>query len=242
MVELGYAETMTTSTDKATLAATIHNRLRDELLRGEFSPGSKVHLSETAARYGVSPSVLREALNRLAERGLVVALPQRGFCVAELSVDGLLDLSRARTLIEAMALRESIADGDLGWESAVLAAHHTLQRTPLTEADGRVNSDWSEAHRQFHHVLLAGGTSKKLTSIADDLRDCSDLYIHWSRLLAHDEQRDTAGEHQQIAELTLARDADGAAAALVAHIERTTEVLIEYARSTPAESDRVATV
>lgn len=101
----------------------------------------------------------------------------------------------------------------------------------MTDADGAVNPLWSEAHRQFHHVLLAGGTSTRLTAIADGLRDCSDLYIHWSRALAHDDHRDAAAEHQQIADLTLARDADGAAAALVAHIERTTDVLVEYANS-----------
>ncbi|MET9328050.1 GntR family transcriptional regulator [Tsukamurella sp. NPDC003166] len=227
---------MTSSTEKATLAEVVHDRLRDELLRGELAPGSKVHISETAARFGVSPSVLREALTRLAERGLVIAMPQRGFTVSDLSVEGLQDLTRARTLIEAIALRESIADGDLTWESSVLAAHHRLQRTPMTGDDGRFNPDWSEAHRQFHHVLLAGGSSKRLTGIADGLRDCSDLYIHWSRTLAHDDHRDAAAEHQQIADLTLARDADAAATALVAHIERTTEVLIGYAAAV-AEAD-----
>lgn len=222
---------MTISSEKATLAEAVHDKLRDELLRGELPPGSKVHISETAARFGVSPSVLREALTRLAERGLVVAMPQRGFTVADLSIEGLQDLTRARTLIEAIALRESIADGDLAWESTVLAAHHRLHRTPMTGDDGRFNPDWSEAHRQFHHVLLTGGTSKRLTGIADSLRDCSDLYIHWSRTLAHDDHRDAAAEHQRIADLTLARDADAASAALVAHIERTTEVLVGYANT-----------
>ncbi len=219
---------MAPRTDNATLAETVYNNLRDELLRGEHAPGSKLHIGETAARHGVSPSVLREALNRLAERGLIVAMPQRGFTVAELSVDDLRDISRARTLIEGMALRESIEHGDLGWESDVLAAHHRLQHTRVTNPDGRLNTMWSEAHREFHHVLLAGGPSKRLTSIADDLRDCSELYIHWAWVLAHDEHRDVAGEHRTLADLTLARDADRAAAALVSHIEHTTEVLIEH--------------
>lgn len=222
---------MALSTEKSTLAEEVYDRLRHELLRGDLAPGAKLRINEIAGRYGVSPSVLREALTRLAEQGLIVAMPQRGFAVMELSVGDLEDLTRARRLVEAMALRESIADGDLTWESSVLAAHHRLRRTPMTNDDGHLTALWAQAHRDFHHVLLAGGRSTRLTGIADSLRDCSDLYIHWSRELAHDDRRDVAAEHQEIADLTLARDADGAADALAQHIERTTAALVRYAEA-----------
>lgn len=212
----------------ATLAEDAYVRLRAELLRGDHQPGAKLRISEIAGRFGVSPSVLREALTRLAERGLVVAMPQRGFAVMELSIDDLRDLTHARRLIEMTALRESIADGDLAWESSVLAAHHRLTHTTMTGPDEHVTEEWAQAHVEFHHVLLAGGRSRRLTAIAENLRDCSDLYIHWSRELAHDESRDVAAEHREIADLTLARDADRAAEALGRHIERTAAALIDY--------------
>lgn len=220
---------MARTTQKATLAEEVYDRLRHELLRGDLAPGSKLRINDIAGRYQVSPSVLREVMTRLAEQGLIVAMPQRGFAVMELSVADLEDLTRARRLIETMALRESIADGDLTWEASVLATHHLLQRTTMTTADGHVSSEWAKTHREFHYVLLAGGRSSRLVGIADSLRDCSDLYIHWSRELAHDDRRDVAAEHREIANLTLARDADGAAAALAQHIERTTAALVAYA-------------
>lgn len=220
---------MARGTEKATLAEEVYDRLRHELLRGDLPPGAKLRINEIAGRFGVSPSVLREAMTRLAEQGLIVAMPQRGFAVMELSVADLEDRTRARRLVETMALRESIADGDLTWESSVVAAHHRLQRTSMTNEDGHLTAAWARAHRDFHHILLAGGRSSRLTGIADSLRDCSDLYIHWSRELARDDQRDVAAEHQEIADLTLARDADAAADALAQHIERTTVALVRYA-------------
>ncbi|MCD4525014.1 GntR family transcriptional regulator [Nocardioides sp. cx-173] len=222
---------MARSTEKSTLTQEVYDRLRQELLQGDLAPGAKLRITEIAGRYRVSPSVLREALTRLAEQGLIVAMPQRGFAVMELSVADLEDLTRARRLVEVMALRESIADGDLAWESSVLAAHHRLQRTPMTNDDGHAAALWVQAHRDFHHVLLAGGRSARLTDIANGLRDCSTLYIHWSRELARDDLRDVAAEHQEIAELTLARDADRAADALAQHIERTTVALVRYAEA-----------
>jgi DNA-binding GntR family transcriptional regulator len=229
---------MARMTVKATLAEDVHDQLRSELLRGTRAPGSKLLISDIATQYEVSPSVVREALTRLAEQGLAVALPQRGFTVMELSIEDLVDLTRARRLVETIALRESIADGDLDWESAVLGAHHRLRRTAMVEADGHIRPEWAEAHRDFHHVLLAGGKSIRLTAIADSLRDCSELYIHWSRELAHDERRNVSAEHQQIADLTLARAADEAAEALAKHIERTTEALIRYANTLDDEAER----
>lgn len=209
----------------------VYASLRTELLGGAFVPGSKLRLAVLGTRYGVSLSVVREAMTRLAGEGLVRAIPQRGFCVTPLSVEDLLDLTRTRVLIETAVLRESIGHGGLDWESDVIAAHHTLQRTPYTTRDGHLGGDWSVAHHAFHRALLTGAKSPRLESIATELRDCSLLYQHWSIDIAHDLDRDVAAEHRNIAELAVARDAEGAVKALTEHIERTTAALLAYAES-----------
>jgi DNA-binding GntR family transcriptional regulator len=221
---------------KSTLSEEVFDSIRAELLRGNLKPGSKLRMSDFTARYRVSASVVREALTRLAEQGLVTASPQRGFTVMSLSVEDLLDLTRARTLIETMALREAIADGDLSWESGVIAAHHTLERTEFLTSEGHVSEEWAEAHRKFHHCLLAGCKSTRLTAVATGLRECAELYLHWSRELAHDENRDVAAEHKLIADRAVARDSDAASGALGDHIERTTAILVAYATEQSEEA------
>src|SRR3954467_10995280 len=116
----------------STRTADVYDRLRSRLLNGELEPGAKLKLAEFGAEFGVSLSVVREAVTRLAEQGLVQSSPQRGFRVTPLSVDDLIDLTRTRVLIETLALRESITHGDLNWESTVIARHHALQKTPMT--------------------------------------------------------------------------------------------------------------
>jgi DNA-binding GntR family transcriptional regulator len=219
-----------TATEPKTHSEGVYASLRAELLGGTFLPGSKLRLAGLGTRYGVSLSVVREAMTRLAGEGLVRALPQRGFCVTPLSVEDLQDLTRARVLIETSVLRESIDQGDLEWESAVIATHHTLQGTPYTR-DGHLVGAWSEAHHAFHRALLTGAKSPRLESIATELRDCSLLYQHWSIDIANDLDRDVAAEHRNIAELAVARDAEGAVRALKDHIERTTAALLAYAES-----------
>ena len=223
-----YTEAMKTPGVSKTRSEQVYAQLRADLLHGEFEPGAKLRITDLSARYGCSPSVLREALNRLSQQALVLAIPQRGFAVPELTMDGLLDLRHARILVETMALRESITHGDLQWESDVLAAHHRLQQTHQVDGGGHLTEEWDRVHNHFHYTLLAGGPSKVLTEVAVGLRDRSQLYVHWSRELVKDEGRDVPAEHQLIAERTLARDADGAAAALQAHIERSASVLLNY--------------
>lgn len=217
--------------ESKTHSGEVYASLRADVLGGIHPPGGKLRLAELAARYGVSLSVVREAMTRLAGDGLVQSIPQRGFSVTPLSVEDLLDLTRARVMIETSVLRESIEQGGLEWESAVIAAHHTLQGTTYTTRDKHLDEKWSQAHHMFHRALLAGARSPRLESIATGLRDCSLLYQHWSIDIAHDLERDVAEEHRVIAELTVARDADGAAKALTDHIERTTAALLAYAAS-----------
>jgi DNA-binding GntR family transcriptional regulator len=159
-----------------------------------------------------------------------VAEPQRGVRVRDLSIVDIAALTEARVLVESQAIRWSIARGDLTWETAVLAAHHRLERTPVVAADGAVSDEWASRHSEFHAALLAGCGNPRLEGVAASLRDSSELYRRWYWVLTDDHQRDIAAEHRQLKDLALARDADEAVAVLVQHIERAPCQLIAYAR------------
>lgn len=227
MPRIVYDVLVTITTGKPTLVDEVHEAVYEALIAGHLQPGSKLKLSEMAGRFGVSAAVVREALSRLTEQGLVQSNPQRGFIVTPLSIDDLLDLTRTRVLIETLALQESIRHGDLAWEGSVLAAYHMLDRTPMIE-EGKANPAWVRAHRTFHHRLLDGSGVRRLADIARGLRDCSELYQFWSYTGGGRPDRDIVAEHREIAERTLARDQDGARAALARHIERTTDLLVAH--------------
>jgi DNA-binding GntR family transcriptional regulator len=207
----------------------VYDHLRGELLNGVLCPGQKLKLVELANRYDVSQSVVREALTRLAEQSLVVASPQRGFRVRELSVQDITDLTEARVEIESLTMRMSIERGDMRWETDILTAHHVLEHTPLLDDRERVTDEWTLRHRDFHYALLAGCNNSRLEAVAAALRDSSELYRRWYWILADDHQRDIAAEHRQLKDLALARDTEATIAVLVAHIERAPAQLIAYA-------------
>jgi DNA-binding GntR family transcriptional regulator len=218
------------ATTPATRTEQVYDLLRSDLLNGFLHPSQKLKMIELTERFGVSQSVIREALTRLTEQDLLVATPQRGFRVRDLSIEDIAELTESRIQIESLALRLAVERGDLQWETGILAAHHRLERTPVTRDDGTVGEDWSVRHRDFHQALLTGCRNRRLESVASSLRDSAELYRRWYWVLTDDHQRDLAREHRQLKELTLARDADRAIEVLTEHIDRAPSLLIAYAR------------
>ncbi|MFD7003885.1 GntR family transcriptional regulator [Streptomyces mirabilis] len=223
--------------EKPTRAAIVYAKVREEIFQGDLQPGQRLRLVELAQRFDVSQSVVREALTRLSEQGLVLAAPQQGFSVVTVSLGDLNELTEARIEIETMVLRRAIERGGVEWEAAAVAAHHHMVGTPVVLPGGEMNSEWFTLHEQFHQSLLEGCGNDRLLGSAVSLRDAATLYRRWSRPVGRDFDRDIAGEHQALLDAILSRDADRAAELLTQHIDRTSAALrsvIKDATSHPA--------
>lgn len=217
-----------------TRADDTYRRIRADVLSGALRPGERLPFALLTERYGASTGVLREALPRLVEQGLVVSEPQVGFHVTPVSGQDLTHLTEARVAVETLVLRHSVQHGDVGWESRLLAAHHMLSRTPMIEDGGAggVGEGWRLAHAAFHAALLEACPNPRLQAIANQLRDVGELYRCWSHGLQAGigAPRDVAAEHREILDTALARDVEGAVGALGAHIQRTADVLLAAPR------------
>jgi DNA-binding GntR family transcriptional regulator len=211
-----------------TKADGVSSSLRADILAGRYQPGQRLRYADLCERYETSMGVLRESLIRLTEQGLVRGEPQQGFQVAPLSAEDLRELTDARRELEVLALRRALSDGDVEWESRLLAAHHRLSRAAQLDPDDpeRLSDGWVKAHADFHEALLDGCANRRLTTIATSLRSSAELYRRWSIPLGTDPDRDIPAEHAAILEAVLRRDVDHAVARLVAHIDRTTDILL----------------
>ena len=99
-------------TTKETLASQVYDRLRQDIISVAIEPGEKLHIRSLCARFDVGLSPMREALSRLSSEGLVAQSDHRGFAVAPMGEQDLVDLTRARCWLNELAIRKSIAHGD----------------------------------------------------------------------------------------------------------------------------------
>ncbi len=220
---LSYTDRLGTVNAKpsTTIAQDIYRTVRAELISGTMRPGQRIKLDPLASRLDVSRTVAREALMRLVGEELVEFNPQKGFAVVTLGDAEMVEISQARLIVEVAALRESILQGGLEWESRILAAHHTLSRTPMRLADGAPNPEWAIVHDDFHAALLGGVNSRYLQRAGQRLRELVELYPDWLQLVLDEPGRDAPAEHETILKHALARDVEEATAALHSHLERT---------------------
>lgn len=226
MVDGGMA--VAPSLTSPSLTESVYNRLRADLLACRLVPGQKLKIEELCRVLSVGSSAVREALSRLTSEGFVSVEPQRGFRVKPLSLGELRDLTRTRCQIEALCIRDSIAHGDVEWETTLIAALHRLSRTPV-HADGdpmRYNEGFVVPHKAFHEAVVAACESNWLLVLRRLLFAQHERYRWLSRPLATVE-RDLATEHKGIADAALARDPDRCVALMDEHLALTARILIE---------------
>lgn len=207
-----------------TLSERAAQRVEADIVSGALAPGSRLGIAEMAARYGVGATPLREALSRLAARGLVDAIGQRGFRVRRISRDDLADIVLIRSLIEREALALSMARGDADWEAEIIAALHRLRRhvraNPKSFHEGEPAFD--ALHKAFHAALIAACGSPRMIAAQSDLYDQAYRYRRLMMAGFSDSEL-FLSEHDLLAQLALGRRKEEAERALVAHIASTLE-------------------
>ena len=209
-----------------TLASSVYQQLRSDILKGRFEPGSKLRLQHLGKQYQVGNSPLREALNRLSSNGLVTREENKGFRVSTASVKELEELIKTRCMVEPTALRESIEFGDAAWEERVVIAFHHLNR--LEEGKDlsvqHRTREWEVAHREYHIALLSACGSNLLL---DFCRQLHEQTLRYRSLVEVVEYRDIheCSEHRDIQEAVLERNAERAIEMLHAHYSVTLKII-----------------
>ena len=131
----------------------VYRRLRDGIVDGTFAPGEQLRDVELAGWLGVSRTPIREALQRLAQAGLVVTEPGRSTSVTSLDLRATRDAQAVVAAMHQLAVREAVGQltaADLagmrtankrfaaalrsGDVDAALAADDELHAIPVTAA------------------------------------------------------------------------------------------------------------
>ena len=224
-----------------TLASSVYDRLREDILNGALSPNKKLRTEALRTRYGVGNSPIREALNRLSADGLVTREDQKGFRVAPANRVDLEELVKTRCWLEEIAVRQSIERGSEDWEEAAVLQFHRLSRVHQSSSEDEyvVNPEWETRHRAFHLALLSACGSHWLLQYCTQLNDQAYRYRQLATIVSYPE-RNELSEHEAIMKAATNRDADEAVSLLLAHYHWTVGIIRDTIPEYDDASDSVS--
>lgn len=213
--------------DGETLAEAAYKRLRHDIIAGTRFPGERLRMEKLKTIYAIGPTPMREAMQKLAQDGLVLSEGNRGFAVAPLDPAEFGDLNLARTVIEKEAVRLSIGLGDDDWEARLVAAAYIMAKedVALESAPDHVPDSWERANTELHTALVAACGSQWLLKIRAGLHDLCERYRRAS-VYQKIGARDLKAEHAAIVEAALSRNAELACKLIEEHFARTASALV----------------
>ena len=138
--------------------------VRELIISGELAAGARLQEVALSERLGISRTPLRAALARLAQEGLVDALPAGGYAVRSFSREDVIDAIELRGVLEGTALRLA---AERGVSDAQMETLHAL----VAELDVSLRGDvedmqfdrYVELNATFHEALwgLASRTIRR---------------------------------------------------------------------------------
>lgn len=145
-------------TDKLSKVDCAYELLKSDILNVTIPPDTPLKMTWIQKQYNIGTTPLREALTRLESDHLVILQPNKGYMVAPVSIDELMELYRARRLIKQQLLKEAMLFGDKNWEADIVAMHYCFSKE-LSPSDPACDIErfitWAQAHDAFDNALLA---------------------------------------------------------------------------------------
>ncbi|MGJ7528751.1 GntR family transcriptional regulator [Variovorax sp. GB1P17] len=224
-----------------TRALSVADMLRARIFDGVIAPGAHLMEITLANEFGVSRTPVRGAMARLADEGLLVYHPQRGFQVRRFDAKDVFDAYSLRATLEGMSCR-LIGERGLDDPAQKRLAEMLQEQHALLHGEEWTDAHvmlWHDLNLEFHRKLLALADNRWLTEAVD--RACQLPIIFDSKLRPHNREasmlpcrlehaRNALEEHRRIVEALGQREADVAEGTMRSHITANRDLLVSSLR------------
>lgn len=194
-------------------AQRLRDALEDDIINGRLRPGDRLDPERLSARFGVSRTPVREAIQQLTASGLVRVAPKRGTFVTEIGLPQLIEMFEVMAELEGMCGRLAARRVDA---RAAASLRDALGRCRDAAARGD-SDDYYYENEHFHHCIYAAAGNGFLAAEVQRLHARLKPYRRL-QLRVHRRMRSSVEEHEAIAEAILDGDAAQAERRLKDHI------------------------
>ena len=184
------------------------------IMDGTLPPGRHVNEFALALQLQASRSLIREVCRAMVESGLLVAFPNRGFFVREVSL---------REAVELYDIRASLARLAGGQLASRITPPQLAELRALVEKMDMACADWDveafyDLNNLFHERILAFCGNLKLQAVNVGL--LKELQIFRRNAIVTGDIRESNEQHKAILQAFTAHDVAAAANLMEAHVQQ----------------------
>lgn len=195
-----------------TVRARAATELRNRILTGQLTPGSRLDLDRITEEFGTSRTPVREALIELSHEGLVLVAPRSGITVLGIT---------PQDAVDNFAVLATLSGKAAEWAALRMTGEEIVELRELAAAIPAAD-DVVEANWKFHRRLNRAARSPRLlTFLRQALRA---VPTNFFELFPEQEQRSVA-EHAALLRAIGRRDGAKARVVAEAHVLHAGEAL-----------------
>ncbi|RQZ19155.1 GntR family transcriptional regulator [Burkholderia sp. Bp9031] len=199
-------------------ADTVAASLREMIINGELQAGERLVERDLAEHFGISRIPMREAIQRLEREGLLDIFRNRGAVVRMLSAADVQEIYDMRALLEGDAIYRSVKRIDDETLARAELVHRLLGESSVPRRQGELN-------REFHALLYSCCGNERLPKAIAELRSQVERYERLQATLLADTPSFQV-EHEAILQACRERNARGARAMTVAHLQSARRIVM----------------
>ena len=192
----------------------VYQEISAKILSGEFPSGHRLVESDLAAKFGVSRTPVRLAIERLVSENLARHEVNRGAVVRQMTIQDIRNLFSIREVNEGLAARLASQHVDSKDDERFFSVLKDMEEA-LNRNDLHTYYDLSGA---IHQIVRDMADNEFLNDFLDKIYVMTYRY-HINIMLLPGRAAQSYREHQAIVEAVLSQDGDRAEKAMIDHIK-----------------------
>lgn len=145
-------------TVKSSLSERAYELVKNDIITCTLEPGQQIAQQQLVQRYQLGTTPIREALQRLAQEGLVQPIPRFGYTVSYVTLSDVHEIFELRLVLEPAAARLAATRGtqeQLGYLAQVADLVYI-------DRDGQRSPDFSVHNADFHRSIAVAASNQRL--------------------------------------------------------------------------------
>ncbi len=197
----------------------VYQKLKEQILYLELPPGSAISEIDTAAKYEMSRTPVRDAFKMLESEGLLEIRPHIGTFVSLIDLNMISDILYMRETLEQAVFRDLTSSYDKSQEFRIRLILQKQRELLDTEMDSdALARSFIISDNEFHNTLYEIAGKKNVMSFLHSINSQYERFRTFLNLGDRDNLLRLYGDHNDIWQYIASKDFDALANSISHHI------------------------